>query len=179
MRRYDLTAEMYDERYGEEQTANYKIALENLKVDKDAVLDVGCGSGLFFKHIEQQANLVVGVDISRKSLLHAKKQSCLFQNIFLILADADYLPFEDSFFDAVFAFTVLQNVPNPIETLREVKRVAKQKSNAVMTGLKKTFTFDKFVAALEAAGFRIVFFADYENLNCYVAVLESTCTSAT
>ena len=115
MQRYDVTAEMYDERYAQEQQRKYKKALENVYVAGKAVLDVGCGSGLFFKEVAAQAGLVVGVDVSRKLLLKAKEQGSAFSNVAVLQADADHLPFKDGLFGAVFAFTVLQNVPKPLK----------------------------------------------------------------
>ncbi len=58
MQRYDLTSEMYEERYAEEQKAKYLTALENVDVTEAAVLDVGCGSGLFFKEAAPKASLL-------------------------------------------------------------------------------------------------------------------------
>ena len=82
MQRYDVTAEMYDERYAEEQQRKYKKALENVNVAGKAVLDVGCGSGLFFREVAAQADMVVGVDVSRKLLLKAKEQANAFSKRF-------------------------------------------------------------------------------------------------
>src|SRR5208337_3325262 len=90
MQRYDLTAEMYNERYSEEQKAKYRAALENVNVADCAVLDVGCGSGLFFSKVAAKANVVVGFDISRKLLLKAKEEANRFQNVLVLLADADH-----------------------------------------------------------------------------------------
>ena len=112
---------MYDERYAKEQKAKYMAALENVAVAGEVVLDVGCGSGLFFREVAAQAKMVVGVDISRKLLLKAKHQADAFGNVFVLQADADHLPFKDGFFDVVFAFTVLQNMPKPSATLKELK----------------------------------------------------------
>ena len=78
MHRYDLTAEMYEERYAQEQKAKYGAALENVDVADCTVLDVGCGSGLFFSQVVAQANMIVGVDISRKMLRKAKQKSSAF-----------------------------------------------------------------------------------------------------
>ena len=97
MQRYDLTAEMYEERYAEEQKAKYAAALENVNIANCAVLDVGCGSGLFFSHAAK-AKFVVGVDVSRKLLLKAKKQTRAFGNVFVLQADADHLPFRECLF---------------------------------------------------------------------------------
>lgn len=181
MQRYDLTADMYDERYAEEQRVKYKKALENLNIAGMAVLDAGCGSGLFFSYVAAQTGLVVGVDVSRKLLLKAKEQARGLQNVFVLQADADYLPFRDGFFGGVFAFTVLQNMPKPAETLCELKRVAKNGGWVVVTGLKKAFPLEKFMDVLEKSGLKLVSFVDDEAVNCYVAVLTplSICTSTT
>ena len=171
MQSYDVTAEMYDERYAEEQTRKYSKALENVNVTSKTVLDVGCGSGLFFTQVANKAGIVVGVDVSRKLLIKAKKHSKAFQNAFVLQADADHLPFKDRFFDNVFAFTVLQNMPKPPQTLRELERVAKKDGRVVVTGLKKAFPLEKFMDILEGSRFRVVAFVDEDTINCYVAIL--------
>ena len=173
MKRYDLTAKMYDERYADEQKGKYKIALENVNITRGAILDVGCGSGLFFTQVAVQADFVVGVDISSKLLVKSKEQARVFQNVFVLQADADHLPFRDGFFDDVFAFTVLQNMPKPAETLRELKRVAKLGSRVIVSGLKKAFSLNLFMDVLEGSGLKVVFFVDDEAVNCYVAVLAA------
>ena len=173
MQRYDVTAEMYDERYAGEQRAKYQKALENVNVAGRTVLDVGCGSGLFFSQVASQADMVVGVDVSSKLLLKAKEQANALRNVFVLQADADHLPFRDGFFGAVFAFTVLQNMPKPPETLSELKRVAKDRGRVVVTGLKKAFPLNAFMDVLEGSGLRVVAFVDDEAVNCYVAVLTA------
>ena len=60
MQRYDLTAEMYEERYAQEQEAKYGAALENVDVAGCTVLDVGCGSGLFFRYAAAKAKVAGG-----------------------------------------------------------------------------------------------------------------------
>jgi ubiquinone/menaquinone biosynthesis C-methylase UbiE len=173
MQRYDLTAEMYDERYAQEQKAKYRIALKNIKIAGGAVLDVGCGSGLLFSSVADQTDIVVGVDISLKLLLRAKEQARAFQNVFILQADADHLPFNEAFFVAIFAFTVLQNMPKPFDTLNELKRVAKLDGRIVVTGLKKAFSLNKFMNVLETTRLKMVSFVDDEDLKCYVAVLAT------
>ena len=168
---YDITAPSYDEQYADEQKRKYKKALENVNVDGAAVLDVGCGSGLFFREVAAQADLVVGVDVSRKLLLKAKKQANNHGDVFVLQADADHLPFKDGFFDAVFAFTVLQNMPKPPKTMDKLKQVVKFGGRVVVTGLKKAFSLDQFMDVLENSGLKLAAFVDEEAVNCYVAVL--------
>jgi ubiquinone/menaquinone biosynthesis C-methylase UbiE len=173
MQRYDLTAEMYEERYAEEQKLKYDTALANLDISRGKILDVGCGSGLFFKEAVTQTNMIFGVDISKKLLLKAKQHANGLGNVSVLNADADHLPFKDAFFEVVFAFTVLQNMPKPAETLKELKRVTKSNGRVVVTGLKKFFALDKFMDTLEGSEMKIVSFVDNEELKCYVATLAN------
>ncbi len=173
MQSYDVTSEMYEERYGDEQKRKYKKALEKVNVSDRTLLDVGCGSGLFFREVTENARLVVGVDISRKLLLKAKEEARTFPNAFMLQADADHLPFEKESFDIVLSFTMLQNMPNPNKTLIEIKRVIKREGKVVVTGLKKAFRLEKFMDVLENSGLQIATFVDDEDMNCYVAVLAA------
>ena len=73
---------MYEERYSGEQKAKYKAALEKVDVAGGVVLDVGCGSGLFFREIAARSRIVIGIDISRKLLQKAKDQADGFRECF-------------------------------------------------------------------------------------------------
>ena len=171
MQRYDLTAQMYDARYAEEQAAKYQAALRHLNIEPDnTVLDVGCGTGLLFSNIGIKAKDIVGIDLSRLSLQQAKKRTRLFQNSHLIQADSDYLPFTNGCFDVIFAFTVLQNMPKPSETLNEIKRNVKPSGLIVATGLRKTFTLKNFSALLNDAGLRIISLEHDCALKGYIAI---------
>jgi len=170
---YDITAEMYEERYGDEQQRKYKKALEKVNISGKALLDVGCGSGLFFREVSKNAMMVVGVDISPKLLHKAKEQARAFPNAFVLQADADHLPFKKKCFDNIFAFTVLQNMPNPDETLSELETIMKGTGKVVVTGLKKVFPLEKFMDVLENSGLQVTTFVDDEDVNCYIAVLAA------
>jgi ubiquinone/menaquinone biosynthesis C-methylase UbiE len=171
MRRYDLTAHLYDARYAEEQEAKYKIALENVKITGNSlILDVGCGTGLLFSHVAAEAEAVVGVDVSGGVLLQAREHAQNFRSVHLVQADADRLPFRNACFSVVFAFTVLQNMPKPSETLMEIRRTAMHDAFVVVTGLKKAFSLEAFGALLREAGLRAVSLRDDGFLECYVAV---------
>ncbi len=161
---------MYEGLYGEEQEAKYRKALENVRLAGGMVLDVGCGSGLFFSQVADKAEMVVGVDVSRGLLFKAKAQAKGFGNVHVVQADADHLPFKNAFFSVVFSFTVLQNMPKPDETLCEFKRATQADGALVVTGLKKAFGLTAFLDLFETTGLRLVSFVDDEALKCYVAV---------
>jgi ubiquinone/menaquinone biosynthesis C-methylase UbiE len=173
MRRYELTASIYDMRYEEEQTAKIEAALKNINIKpRSLALDVGCGTGLLFQRITEKSARVIGLDISRKTLTNAKKRAKEFRNVQLVLADADHMPFNNGLFDGVYAFTVIQNMPNPEDTLAEMRRITKRGSTVVVTGLKKCFSRESFISLLETAGFNVMRFEDECNLKCYIAVCK-------
>jgi ubiquinone/menaquinone biosynthesis C-methylase UbiE len=173
IRHYDQTAETYDQQYMEEQDLKIAIALEALPqpIDKNAViLDAGCGTGLLFPNIARKTKQTVGIDTSIKSLKKAKAKTKTYHNTALIKADADFLPFKAEIFTHIFAFTLVQNTPNPKSTIEEMQRVTQRDATLVITGLKKHFTRTAFVKLLENARLEILALKTDEELKDLVAV---------
>lgn len=170
-RKYDLSADVYDTLYVDEQEAKITSALEFAPLRRfDAVLDVGCGTGLLFRHLKEHVRFLVGLDISRKLLEKALFRSKGSSEISLIRADADYLPFIYGVFDKIFAFTVLQNMPNVKATLKEILRVAKRDAIIVLTGLKKSFTRERFLTLVNEAGLAALDIKVHNDLRGYIAI---------
>jgi malonyl-CoA O-methyltransferase len=169
MHAYDVTAEIYDERYSEEQHRKYHKTLESVPIEGRKVLDVGCGSGMFSPEVADKASLVVGVDVSFGLLLKAKEHTA--KNVHIVQADADHLPFRDGAFEAAFSFTVLQNMPKPQKTLQEIKRTVAKDGKLAVTGLKKAFPNSTFHDLIESSGMQTIAFVDEEEINCYIAIL--------
>ncbi|MDR0797612.1 MAG: class I SAM-dependent methyltransferase [Nitrososphaerota archaeon] len=174
--RYNITSGSYDEQYAQEQEAKYCAVQKVLNWSGDCgcggvVLDVGCGSGLFFSCVADKVQSVVGVDISRNLLLKAKVRAKFFCNVHVVQADADFLPFKDSLFDVIFSFTVLQNMPIPKKTLCEFKRHITTGGKLVVTGLKKVFGLTVFLDLFETNELRLLEFIDDSDLKCYIALV--------
>ncbi len=170
MQLYDSTAHLYDMRYAEEQKAKFEAALKNLGKDRyGLVLDAGCGTGLLFHHVALNSETIIGLEISGKILLKAKERAKNFKKVHLILADADHMPFEENSFDTVFVFTLIQNMPDPSKTLKEVKRVAKDNAVFIITGLKKAFSLENLEKLLCNSGLKIISIKN-NDLKCYVSI---------
>jgi ubiquinone/menaquinone biosynthesis C-methylase UbiE len=169
MHRYNQTADMYDGRYCAEQEAKYQAALETANIRGDSVvLDLGCGTGLLFNHIANKVAYVVGVDVSKQLLLQAQQRTKPHPNAAVVLADADHLPFKAETFSHLFAFTVLQNMPKPLQTLTETKRVTKSDGRFVLTALKRAISLEAFGTLLEQANLVAVELRDDDALQCHV-----------
>lgn len=175
IRHYDQQAKIYDVQYVGEQNAKIEDVLNNIKFgSNDLALDLGCGTGFLFQHIFQKVGLLVGVDLSQKALIQAKKRTKNMPNTVLVRADADNTPFPDQIFDKAFAITVLQNMPKPKKTIIELKRIAKPQAVFAVTGLKKKFTAESFVDLLESAHLIVVKLNTDKELKGYVAVCKNS-----
>jgi len=176
MRHYDQLAPLYDAQYAEEQKAKIENVLNNTKPEEnELVLDLGCGTGLLFQNVANSTKLLAGVDTSSKILREAKKRAKQLPNTAILRADADYTPFQNQIFDHVFAITLLQNMPNPLKTLREIKRVSKYQSVIIVTGLKKKFSKKRFMNLLNEAGLKVSTLKTNSQLKGHIAICQKPC----
>src|SRR3989338_1320225 len=105
------------------------VTYANLKSDY-LVLDAGTGTGLtaIMACRHNSGIRVIGVDISEKMLLQAKKnieREGLEERIKLVNADLEALPFKQNSFDAVISAYGLGGVENPQRAVEEIIRTAK------------------------------------------------------
>lgn len=93
------------------------------------ILDVGCGPGSITvdlaKHVHR--GHVTGLEYMPEPLEQARSiaASQEVSNVDFMVGDVHALPFEDGTFDVVHAHQVLQHVRDPVQALREMKRVAR------------------------------------------------------
>jgi ubiquinone/menaquinone biosynthesis C-methylase UbiE len=151
-RLYDETAGFYDKRYTEIQRAKYGAVLKHLPERVNRVLDLGCGTGLLLEELRKRGRLVVGVDVSEKMLRKAKARGEAME---LLAADADHLPFRDGVFDCVVSITLLQNMPNPSGTVKELARVLMKNGLGVLTSLRRKHSVEMLRSWAEGAGLKI------------------------
>lgn len=153
----ELGGELYDLRYTGEQEEKYTWVLSKLRVrEQDIIVDVGCGTGLFLQTFQNYQTDAVGLDLSVNMISWAKGKLQKSNNVHLVLSDADYLPFKTEVFSCFFAFTLLQNVPNPHLTLAEALLVTKKRAPVVISGLKRRYESEQFFSMLRSSGLRIV-----------------------
>lgn len=89
------------------------------------VLEVGAGTGLNFRHYPPDVDLTA-IDISPRMLERAARRGrSLGIHADCSLADVERLPHADASFDTVAAACVFCSVGDPVQGLREVRRVVK------------------------------------------------------
>lgn len=104
-----------------------RFALASLNSVTGRVLDLGSGAGglsrtikKFYPELE-----ITGVDPNKKAILEANKKAEKIKGLKYLVGRAEKLPFEDDYFDAVLASSVLEHVDDYKKTLQEISRVIK------------------------------------------------------
>ena len=91
------------------------------KNDEQAILDLGCGTGILTFQLADLCNKIVGVDSSQSMIDKAKEQ---FGNIEFKVCDALDLPFENEF-DVVFSNAVFHWINDHDTLLKNIYKVLK------------------------------------------------------
>ncbi len=87
------------------------------------VADIGCGTGANAALVAPFVREVICVDQSTPMLDAAKQRLADFGNISFVRAAVEDLPLEDGTVDAVLCLLVLHHVTDPLQGLRELRRV--------------------------------------------------------
>jgi SAM-dependent methyltransferase len=105
------------------QRALYEHAVRSLEIGKGtAVLDVGCGSGVFCRFATDAGARVTAIDAA-ESLVEIAKERVPDGEFHV--GDLQFLPFTDDAFDVVTGFNSFQYAADPVAALAEARRVAK------------------------------------------------------
>lgn len=92
---------------------------------KGTILEIGVGTGKNFPHYPYGA-CVTGIDIADRMLVIARKKASELGLPFdLSERDVQSLHFPDNAFDTVVATFIFCSVPDPVQGLRELRRVVK------------------------------------------------------
>ena len=174
MEHYDREAAIYNVQYLEEQNSKIEDIVNSIRFNQDDhVIDLGCGTGFLFDQISQNIKILVGIDLSINSLKEAKKRLKKSSNIALVRADADNIPFLNQIFNKIVAISLLQNMPNNLKTLGEMKRIAKSETVFAITGLKKKFSKVSFLNLLGSANLNVIRLSTDQKLKGYVAICKN------
>jgi SAM-dependent methyltransferase len=94
--------------------------LDALRADM-SLLDVGCGPGTITADLARRVRRVTAIDSTADILAEAAGHAP--DNVTFATGDVHRLDFADGEFDVVHAHQVLQHVADPVQALREMRRV--------------------------------------------------------
>lgn len=114
----------------------YELAKE--KISKNSfVLEVGCGEGYGTKLLSQSVGKIIGLDVDKNTIAHCSgkygAENCLFSAY-----DGVIIPYDDSTFDAVVSFQVIEHIQDDINYISEIYRVLKGNGVFILTTPNRT-----------------------------------------
>ena len=81
--------------------------ISSVPIKINRVLEFGCDNGIMLNYFRKYCNQLYGVDINQKSI---EKGKVLFPDLNLLLNENIEIPFDDKFFDIIFASAVLKHI---------------------------------------------------------------------
>jgi ubiquinone/menaquinone biosynthesis C-methylase UbiE len=123
------------------QQAQYwreKLILKDLDYQAgEKLLEIGCGAGAVLGILGQAfpGLKLAGIDLENKQIDYALNHlDCLDVSVAdLRVGDATKLPWQDNYFDHLYAIWFLEHLPNPLQVLQEAKRVLKPGGTITVT----------------------------------------------
>lgn len=91
----------------------------------DKILDVGCGAGWLCRILADKVpqGQVVGMDVADEMVRRARKRYADQMNLMFVIAGAEDIPWDDSFFNHALSVESAYYWPEPEQALREIFRV--------------------------------------------------------
>ena len=126
-KRYNRLAPFYDRFESPMEVFNYsrwRAKLRQYIPTSGTIFEVGVGTGKNLPFYNKDQRLVA-IDISENMLARAKKKKST-ADINLVQMDVEELGFPDDVFDAAISTYVFCSVEDPINGLKEIKRVLKE-----------------------------------------------------
>jgi len=100
------------------QERRLAMILQNAELHaKGVILDLGCGVGIYLKHLADQAKSAFGVELDFERAKNASEQ-----NLIITCSAGEHLPFKSDTFDLILSHEVLEHVDDDRVCVEEMAR---------------------------------------------------------
>jgi ubiquinone/menaquinone biosynthesis C-methylase UbiE len=130
-KRYNRIAKVYDFLDQPMETAFAKWRKKMLREASGKTLEVGIGTGKNLPFYPKNVELT-GIDFSEKMIKKARNKANRPAKTQLLVMDAEKMQFGDNTFDTVVTSCVFCSVPDPVQGLKEIRRVGKNGGKILM-----------------------------------------------
>ena len=124
---YEKLASVYDLVFGPTLHPGRLVARDRMGIQSgDRILEVGVGTGINLS-LYPKGCRITGIDLSTSMLEKARERVARqeLRNVRLLEMDAARLTFADDAFDIVYAPYLVSVVPDPVQVVREMRRVCR------------------------------------------------------
>ncbi|MBN2100700.1 methyltransferase domain-containing protein [Candidatus Dojkabacteria bacterium] len=107
----------------------------------ERILEIGIGSAIHAKHLMRRFPSLDfhGIDISYEMIKISEDKLKKYNRVTLTVDNGQKTKFPDNCFDCVFYATTLHHIPDPVEAVKEVKRILKPGGRAVFMEPNRLF----------------------------------------
>lgn len=104
------------------------------------ILDIGVGFGVYTNYLLKMSPNYIGIDVNRDSL--NKTRNTHDQKIDCIQMSAENIGFEENSFDNIVMIEVLEHLPDPKKSFKEINRILKPGGRIIFTAPNKLFPME-------------------------------------
>jgi SAM-dependent methyltransferase len=116
------------EKYGWESYKCVEV-IERYLETKGSLLELGCACGFGLAIAKKKGWKVQGVDISQEAAEYGHNRF----NLNILVGSLESVALPNDTFDGVIALQTLEHLPNPLNTLKEIRRVLKRRGMAIIS----------------------------------------------
>ncbi len=143
--------------------------LENINPNKGKLLDVGCSIGHFMSIASDYGYDVEGIELEPEARSVAIKKGFKVSDNLLEKSNI-----ESDFFDVVSLMGLIEHIPNPIEFMKEVRRILKHDGFVIFNGVPNINSLNNILLGSEARVFNGRNHLGYYTKKTFEFLLEET-----
>jgi SAM-dependent methyltransferase len=116
-----------------QRPTKFRLVYDFLGEELGATADVGCGPGVFARHLSAHAKTLCAADVDLAALQRLRARHERDNRVRFVATEATRLPFPESCFDTVVFLEVLEHIRDDESALKELVRVLKPGGKLVVS----------------------------------------------
>ena len=116
-----------------QRPTKHKLVRDFLGNTLGIAADIGCGPGVFARHMSAHARYLMEIDVDRDSLERTWARHQDLRNVGFVTASVPTLPFPDESLDTVLFLEVLEHITDDHAALGEIHRVLRSDGKLVLS----------------------------------------------
>ena len=116
-----------------QRVTKHKLVHDFLGDTLGIAADIGCGPGVFVRHMSARARFLVEIDVDRDSLERTWARHQDLRNVVFAISSVQALPFTEGHLDTILFLEVLEHITDDRAALREIHRVLRPNGRLILS----------------------------------------------